>query len=212
MHPQERWEAKVSRKIKGKVALKEEWAAFGPWATWNVKNRNWIKKDAEGNEKVVYPKILRDVLIRDFFHPPRFLGGDKEAEEKSFFHIFNKNGNKILSETQEISRKEIEESVNWDDVYDSPFVPFYFDEMRWVNVVVNVFKKGKGSKVGFDDLGEALRNLKIPKEGREKLLIAYHGPKARSSKLRPAMSRFEWAGVKSALREFHPNFYSDLEI
>lgn len=206
MHPQERWEAKVVRKIDGKPALKEEWAAYGTWATWNIKNKKWPVKDGD----VKFPRILRDTLIKDLFHPLRFSGREPEGRGKLDFKTLNDNGSKVLFDTSSVTSKQIQKTIDWNKVFDAPNVPFYFDEMRWANVVYEAFKKGRGAKAGLDDLGEALRNLRVPNKDREKILIAYYGVKSKSKTLRYSGGRIEWSGTKNWVNTHFPNFFSSL--
>lgn len=216
MHPQERWEQKVVRPQfdKGEPAqaqLKEEWSAYGTWATWNVKNKKWpIIESGPEKEKVVFPRILRDTLVKDLFHPLRHKGAEPRGNGNLDFKTLNDNGNKVLFETSSVTSKQIQETINWNKVNDAPNVPYYFDEMRWANVVYEAFKKGRGAKAGLDDLGEALRNLRIPNEDREKILIAYYGIRPKSKTLKYSGGNIEWMGIKNWLRTNYPDFFTDL--
>lgn len=217
MHPQERFEAKIARGAEAK----EEWSALGTWGINNLtKNPSWKIVDADGRVKIEVPKdqrVLPDVLIRSALHTSMYQGAVREGfktrypdvknETQTFFEIFNGVGNKVLFDTQNVNRKDLEGSINWQHFSDSPFVPFIFDEMRWADVVVNCFKKGEGAKIGMPDVSEAMRNLRLTKEQREKLLMTFFGVNANSPTLKPKESFVAWMAKKSALKEYYPNLF-----
>lgn len=215
MHPQERFEAKIARGDEAK----EEWSALGTWGIYNLSQRRF-DVTVDGETKVKLPENLRvlpDTLIRSALHPSMHEGavrtGSKtefsnpRAENGSFFETFNKVGNDVLFDTENTKRDELESRINWQSISDSPFVPFIYDEMRWADVLVNCFKKGEGAKIGLPDVAEAMRNLRLTSEQREKLLMVYYGVNATSPNLTPKENALAWAMKKSALREYYPNLF-----
>lgn len=204
MHPQERFEQKIVRSTDNGPQAKEEWAALGTWALYNASSGNW-SVNQNGKTRVVFPKILPDVVIRDALHPSRFQDG--RGEDGSLFTSFNSIGNKVLFQTNTTTRREIEEVIEWDKMNDAPFVPYNYDEMRWADVVLQVFKKGKESKVSLVDLGEAVRNLRLTEEQRMNLLVAYFGAHQKSYTLKPIDNFIDWKLRVKSVKELFPNFF-----
>ena len=236
MHIQERWEQKIVRGGQGgEPDLKEEWAgSLGTWATWNVSQGNWPVReipitDENGRvirgksiKKVEFPRILPDVIFKDALHPSiyereRLEGADlrrKEQEEKRgerpLFDTVREIGEMVLFNTANANRGELEGGIDWTGMSDAPFVPFIYDEMRWADVITNVFKKGAESKLHFDDIGEAMRNLRIPIEDRKKLIIIFFGVKAKSRELRTGYDKLAWTGMMRYLLKDYPNLLTEL--
>ncbi|EKE12620.1 MAG: hypothetical protein ACD_13C00149G0002 [uncultured bacterium] len=214
MHLQERWEQKIVRKDnETNVQAKEEWA--GNLGTWAVNNlRGWgVKVDSAGNA-IGMPRILPGTLIRSALFGQVFVHGRDintgkpvEKDEGTFFDVFNKIGDEVIFQTDKVTRRDIESRINWKGLGDSPFVPYIFDEMRWVDVIQQFFKKGQEAKMSFQDFAEAVRNLRIPMKDREKLLMVYEGIDVNSSYLKPKMSSFSWTLRKNSLKEYFPNFF-----
>lgn len=205
MHPQERFEQKIIRYQDGEPQAKEEWAALGTWALKNATSDNWTVLE-NGERKVRFPKILPDTIIYSALHPAKYEE-TKKADKGIGFDVLNNLGRKVLFETNDIGGEEISKTINWEEVSDAPFVSFIFDEMRWSDVVFQVFKKGEGSKIGLADFGEAVRNLRLDKKSKDNLLIAYYGANASSSELKPKMGMISWIAQKSALKEYFPNLF-----
>lgn len=205
MHPQERFEQKIIRQQNGVIEAKEEWAALGTWAVRNATNGSWTVLLSNGRRVVRFPRILPDVIMRDALHPQRFKDG--RGEDSCLFAGLEKVGRKVLFDEQLPSRTELESEIKWEDVSEAPFVPYNYDEMRWADVILNVFKKGQSSKINLADLGEAARNLRISNQDREKLLVAYFGANPTSSDLRPKESWVSWQLKKAAVKEYYPNLF-----
>jgi len=219
MHPQERFEQKI---VRGTEA-KEEWSALGTWGIHNVSTGVWAV-NVGGRVEVRVPENLRvlpDSLIRSPLFPSmhqgmqRLDGGrsvltenGKKEDEKCLFNILNSVGRNVLYYKSGAKREELESRIDWGAIGDAPFVPFIFDEMRWADVVLNVFKKGgQASRIGLPDLGEAMRNLRLNHESREKLLAVYFGINANSKELKPKEPRLDWELRKVALKEYFPNLF-----
>lgn len=225
MHLQERWEQKIVRKGKEtNVQAKEEWA--GNLGTWAINNlERWgVKVDSVGNA-VGMPQILPNTLIRSALHDSvhkvgRLPTGEPDAnedvkkDEKTkerlenddlSFETLNKIGEDVLFNTKTVTKDGIESRIDWKEVSDSPFVPYIFDEMRWVDVIQQFFKKGQEAKISLQDLGEATRNLRIPLKDREKLLMVYYGINVNSVELKPKESN--WGLRKRAVKEYYPNLF-----
>jgi hypothetical protein len=219
MHLQERFEQKVIRGNESdSPQAKEEWAgSLGTWAIKNYTSGAWNERLPDGKIKVNIPKLLPDTLIRSPLFPSMYetaaRQGEKNvytnesAEKNCFFTTFNKIGNDILSDVNSVTRDSIESRINWAKETDSPFVPFIFDEMRWADVVQQVFKKGQASRLDLRDPSEAVRNLRLTKQQREALLIAFYGADPNSSKLKTKESSLDWNFRLSALREYFPNYF-----
>lgn len=209
MHPQERFEQKIIRYEDGEPQAKEEWAALGTWALKNANSGNWTVVE-NGKRKVKFPKILPDTIIYSALHPAKFTE-KKVANEGIGFDVLNNLGRRVLFETKKVDKKKISDTIKWDDdenpVSDAPFVPFIFDEMRWADVVFQVFKKGANSKIGLEDFGEAVRNLRLDTKTRENLLIAYYGANPSSSELKPKMGKLNWIANNISLKEYYPNLF-----
>ena len=173
-------------------------------------------------------QVLPDTLFRDALHSQSFhtvsdrqengktvyetgLGKKDENKENngdtSFFSIFNKIGNDVLSDPRNVTREDLETRIDWSEKSDSPFVPFIYDEMRWADVVQQVFKKGAESRIGLADLGEAVRNLRLPSSIRKRLLMVYFGIDSNSRTLRPKESQISWRLRLAAIKEYFPNFF-----
>lgn len=207
MHPQERFEQKIARKdFQGNVVEpKEEWAALGTWALNNVIKGRWTETK-DGKPSIKFPEILPDVVIRDALHPSRYQENNPDAESESLFTAFNKIGNEALF-NDGVSRTRLEGVIDWDKMGDAPFINFNYDEMRWADVVLKVFKKGQGSEVDLAALGEAARNLNFSKKERLNLLIAFFGASPKADYLRPVDNPITWNGVLTGIKRDYPNFF-----
>lgn len=205
MHPQERFEAKIIRQQNGVIEAKEEWAALGTWAVRNATSGSWTVSLPNGKRAVRFPRILPDVIMRDALHPQRFKDG--RGEDSCLFAKFTEVGRKVLFEERLPHRSELEGVIDWNKVDEAPFVPFNYDEMRWADVILSVFKKGAGSKINFGDIGEAARNLRLSRDAREKLVIAYYGANPNSVELKPMYDPIAWNAKQYGLKRDYPNFF-----
>lgn len=217
MHPQERFEQKIARGTEAK----EEWSALGTWGVRNLSKRRFDVRRPDGSVGAKIPEELRvlpDAFIRSPLHPSMHEGAvrddsetiykNEKKEKGSFFETFNQVGNDVLFKTDSVRREELEGRIKWEEIKDSPFVPFIYDEMRWADVVINVFKKGgEASRIGLADLGEAVRNLRLSHETRERLLMIYSGIDPNSKKLKPKEPWLDWKLRMVALKEYFPNFF-----
>ncbi|MEK7472467.1 MAG: hypothetical protein AAB625_00330 [Patescibacteria group bacterium] len=206
MHPQERFEAKIRRDLDPK----EHWSSLGTWGVYQITHGGL--RDEKGNFKVPDSlKVLPDTLIRSPLLPQRFKKG--KGEEESLFTIFNGIGNNVLSgDISTISNTELFNRINWEKMDDGPFVPYVYDEMRWADVVTNVFKKGgkRESKVSGEDLSEAVYNLGLNRRQRELLLLSYLnrvGIDPMASTLKPAVNLIAFKGAMDGFLHDNPNYF-----
>ncbi len=217
MHIQERFEQKIVRGNKSSdLEAKEEWAGnLGTWALNNYQKGNWTVRLPNGGYEIKFPQILPNTIFRSALHNKQVFQVERDRNGRpnenkdgdTFFGIFNKIGNEVLFDTNSVNRKDIESRINWDRVSDSPFVPYIYDEMRWADVVQQLFKKGRASKISLSDFGEAARNLRISTEDREKILMVYYGNNVNSSEMKPTEDPITWGMRKKALKEYAPNLF-----
>lgn len=205
MHPQERFEAKIKR---GADEPKEHWSALGDWGVYNITQKRFIDADGKFNMPENL-KILPDSLIRSPLLPQRHEKG--KGENKSLFSIYNSIGNDLIEgDISTVSNRELFNRIDWKDFPDSPFVPYVYDEMRWADVVTNVFKKGgeRSSKVSGGDLAEAVYNLGLTRDQREKLLLIYlTGVDPKQTDLKSQLGGTVYSGARQGFLTVHPNYF-----
>lgn len=216
MHPQQRFEAKIKRsdpQDKNNLIAKEDWSALGTWGVANISRGGF--RDKKGKFRMPEElKVLPDTLIRSPLLPQKYEKG--KDENKSLFAVFNSIGNDLLINDISTARNdELFNRIVWegeDGMSDSPFVPYVYDEMRWADVVTNVFKKGgvKESRVSEKDLSEAVYNLKLTRKQREKLLIVYlDKADPNSSELKQSVGSWRWGDRVRLFLDDYPNYYLD---
>ena len=216
MHPQQRFEAKIKRsdpQDKNNLIAKEDWSALGTWGVANISRGGF--RDKKGKFRMPEElKVLPDTLIRSPLLPQKYEKG--KDENKSLFAVFNSIGNDLLiNDISTVRNDELFNRIVWegeDGMSDSPFVPYVYDEMRWADVVTNVFKKGgvKESRVSEKDLSEAVYNLKLTRRQREKLLIVYlDKADPNSSELKQSVGSWRWGDRVRLFLEDYPNYYLD---
>lgn len=217
IHLQERFEQKVVRNDNSdSMEAKEEWAGnLGTWALNNYNRGSWTTEDGTGRKKIHIPKVLPDVLFRSglfnkyIFESGRLANGEPSTEKdgESLFVKFNKIGNEVLFDTKSTSRFKLMSEIDWTKVSDTPFVSYIWDEIRWANMIEKFFKKGQGVDLSLRDFGEAARNLRLPTDVREKLLIVYFGVNVNSNNIAPKENSLSWGIRKEALKEYFPNLF-----
>lgn len=217
MHLQERFEQKVIRGNNStEMEAKEEWANnLGTWALANYEKGTWTKVDAAGNETIEIPKVLPDVLFRSGLFNKFLYESGREPDGRpstrmdndSLFTLLNGIGNDVLFNTANISRQNLVARIPWNKISDTPFVSYIWDEIRWGNVIEQIFKKGQKADADLRDFGEATRNLRLSKETREKMLMIYYGIDVNSSKIKPKEGWLNWQFTKRGLKEFFPNLF-----
>lgn len=202
---------------KPDLEAKEDWSVLGTPLIYNLSHGRL--RDKEGRFKIPEEfRILPDSFIRGPLFKSLFEGGRNASEvpvsreeSASFYSMLNGIGNNVLYRTNLAATEDLFNRINWNDVSDNAFVPFNFDEMRWADVVVNVLKKGteKESKVSGADFGEAVRNLRLNRVQREKLLLCYYpgGVNPRASRIAPRDSFLSFAGWKADFVRKYPNYF-----
>lgn len=188
------------------LEAKEDWAVPGTWGVYNLMNGKFT--DAQGHFKMPDNlKILPDTLMRGPLFTSRYQG--KGQESSTLFSVYNSIGNDALYKTDSAATDDLYNRINWAGMNDSPFVPFIYDEMRWADVVTNVFKKGgeDASKVSGRDFSEAVYNMELNKRQRDLLLLCYFGINPRSPNLQPEVNQLIYRGMRDGFLRYHPNFY-----
>jgi hypothetical protein len=193
------------------VEPKETWASLGPWAVYNISHGNL--RNEKGKFQIPDNlKVMPDTVIRGPLFTPRYEG--KTAESSTFYSVFNGIGEDVLKHPETLNSNELFERINWNGMNDAPFVPFIFDEMRWADVVQNVFKKGgeRDSRISGQDLSEAVMNLRLTRRQRELLLMIYVSgvnPKARD--LKPPVNPITYKGRTDGFLHDNPSYFYDLK-
>ncbi len=216
MHLQERFEQKVLRKNDfDEPEGKEEWAgALGTWALRNYEKGSWDSRDANGIRTVKIPQILPDVIFRGgLFNKYIFeTGRDSKGipatdkDDSAMYGPLNKIGREVLANPRSESRFDIAAEIKWNNVSDTPYVSYVWDEIRWGNVLETGFKKGM-EKVKLTDLSEAVRNLRFDRKTRMNLLKIFFGINPNSPKLTYAHGLVGWLGVLSGVNASSPNYF-----
>lgn len=189
---------------------KELWSTLGAWGVYNLTHGGF--RDERGKFKMPEElKVLPDTLIRGPLFTSRYEG--KTQESATLFAVLNSIGRDALDKTAPLDKDEIFNRISWKGMGDSPFVPFIFDEMRWADVVTNVFKKGgeRDSKVSGKDLVEAVINLKLTKKQRDYILISYlDGVNPKASSITSYDNFLTYRGLVDEFLESNPSYYYSL--
>lgn len=202
------------------LEAKEEWSVAGPVLIYILSHGGL--RDEKGRLKIPDDfKILPDSLIRGPLFDSVFQGGRRAGlttspevpvsrkESASFFAMLNDIGNDVLYKTDDAAKTDLFNRINWKEISDNAFVPFNFDEMRWADVIANVLKKGnfQASKIDGQDFSEAVRNLRLSQQQRDKLLLCYYGLNPRASTLAPAVGWMRFNDFKREFVKVWPNYY-----
>jgi len=179
MHPQERLEAKLRQK--------EAWSVFGEWALKKKLTSSWKKEDDEILPAILFTNLLADIKL---------------SAHGSLEDLLLKNGKSLLDDP----KREIER-INWDKPGDAPFADYYFDTINPAITIFSVITSGAQRDKNLTALGNACRKLNLDYGYREKLLMAWNGINAGSSKLRAAMSGTDWMFYVGQLKRTVPNFF-----
>ncbi|MBI4157405.1 hypothetical protein HY502_00980 [Candidatus Woesebacteria bacterium] len=188
------------------LEAKEDWSTLGTWGVYNL-SQGRLRNSRGYFEMPDNLKVLPDTLIRGPLFTSRYQG--KSQESATLFAVYNGIGNDVLYKTDFAAKDDLFNRINWAGMNDSPFVPFIFDEMRWADVVTNVFKKGgeRESKVNGKDLSEAVYNLRLSKKQRDLLLLCYFGIRPKTDKLKPLVDPLTYKGMMSGFSQLYPNYY-----
>lgn len=220
MHLQERFEQKVLRTNSENDAYeaKEEWAGrLGTWALHNYDVNAWGTKEIGKSNTIKIPRILPDVMFSGGLIDKYVYQTERDKDLKpnnpmgkpdnpTLLGILNEIGNDVLFNTNNITRNSLESRLDLNEVSNTPFVSYVWDEIRWGNIVEKCFKKGNDSKLDLRDYGEALRNLRIPTKIRLDLLKIYYGLDVKSPVLKYAPG-IEESGILSGVRDEYPVYF-----
>jgi hypothetical protein len=130
---------------------------------------------------------------------------DEEAMVGSVGSL-NNIGKEVLANPRGKTRFEISSEIKWDEMSDTPYVSYVWDEVRWANIIETSFKKGM-DKVKLVDLSEAVRNLRFDHKTKMNLLKIFYGISPNSSDLTYNHGPLAWNGVLSGVKSAFPNFF-----